>query len=278
MPETLKARVPYKSGTAASWASFNPILLAGEPGYETDTKILRIGDGSTAFVSLPAIDASGATPAPASRIISTGTGLTGGGDLSTNRSLALTGQALALHNLATAGLVTRTGVAAFAARSVAGTANQIAVTNANGVAGNPTLALVLPTQIEAEAGTDANKPMPSLRVRQAIDARAMPLEPGYASAMTLVTPSNTHTFFHGLGVVPRLVEVRLVCISADTGFGIGTHILVATHQDSSSNGLTIWTNTGNVGVQTAAYYPVFSPFGYAYLDLSKWNLLVRAWA
>lgn len=42
-----------RRGTAAQWAAANPVLAAGEPGFETDTKIFRVGDGSTAFASLP---------------------------------------------------------------------------------------------------------------------------------------------------------------------------------------------------------------------------------
>lgn len=38
--------------TAANWTSANPTLLAGEIGYETDTKRQKIGDGSTAWTSL----------------------------------------------------------------------------------------------------------------------------------------------------------------------------------------------------------------------------------
>lgn len=45
--------------TSANWASTNPVLSLGEPGYTTDTKILKIGDGSTAWNSLPAF---GPTP------------------------------------------------------------------------------------------------------------------------------------------------------------------------------------------------------------------------
>lgn len=78
--------------------------------------------------------------APATRQISTGTGLTGGGDLSADRSLALTGQALALHNLATNGIIVRTGSGTVASRSLSAGAN-ISVTNADGVSGNPTIAV-----------------------------------------------------------------------------------------------------------------------------------------
>ena len=53
--------------------------------------------------------------------------------------VALTGQALAFHNLATNGLVARTASNTVAARSLAGTANRVTVTNGDGVAGNPTV-------------------------------------------------------------------------------------------------------------------------------------------
>jgi hypothetical protein len=46
------AKFQVRRGTAAQWAAANPVLLSGEPGYETDTKILRIGDGVTAFTAL----------------------------------------------------------------------------------------------------------------------------------------------------------------------------------------------------------------------------------
>lgn len=45
-------RIQYRRDTAANWTAANPILAAGEPGLETDTKKSKIGDGTTAWVSL----------------------------------------------------------------------------------------------------------------------------------------------------------------------------------------------------------------------------------
>jgi len=73
-----------------------------------------------------------------SRSIGTGTGLTGGGNLSADRTLSLTGQALAFHNLSGNGLVVKTGNGTAAVRSiVAGTG--ISVTNGDGVSSNITI-------------------------------------------------------------------------------------------------------------------------------------------
>lgn len=70
--------------------------------------------------------------------------------------------------LATNGILAKTGAGTAVARTIAGTANEISIANGDGVAGNPTIALVKPSQAEAEAGTDSNKPMTALRTAQAI--------------------------------------------------------------------------------------------------------------
>lgn len=41
-----------RRGTASLWTERNPILADGEPGYETDTGKLKMGDGETAWSSL----------------------------------------------------------------------------------------------------------------------------------------------------------------------------------------------------------------------------------
>lgn len=50
MPRTNLIKV--RRGTAAQWASADPTLASGELGYETDTNLLKIGDGTTAYSSL----------------------------------------------------------------------------------------------------------------------------------------------------------------------------------------------------------------------------------
>ena len=46
-------QIQYRRDTAARWASNNPILLSGEPGYESDTGRQKIGDGTRRWSSLP---------------------------------------------------------------------------------------------------------------------------------------------------------------------------------------------------------------------------------
>lgn len=50
----MATRMLQRRGTAAEWAAQNPILGDGEMGYETDTKVFKIGDGVTAWNALVA--------------------------------------------------------------------------------------------------------------------------------------------------------------------------------------------------------------------------------
>lgn len=45
--------IQLRRGTAAAWEAANPVLASGEQGYETDTRRLKIGDGTTAYNDLP---------------------------------------------------------------------------------------------------------------------------------------------------------------------------------------------------------------------------------
>jgi len=48
----MAVQIQMRRDTAANWTSGNPTLAAGELGLETDTKKIKMGDGSTAWTSL----------------------------------------------------------------------------------------------------------------------------------------------------------------------------------------------------------------------------------
>lgn len=117
-------------------------------------------------------------------------------DITDERGPLVSAMLDALARLSSNGLVTRTAAGTVAARSVAGTANQIAVTNGDAVAGNPTIAAVTASQGEAEAGTDTTKLMTAERTAQAI---AVLTEPGGLVPLATVSASGASEIdFEGL--------------------------------------------------------------------------------
>jgi hypothetical protein len=125
---------------------------------------------------------------PTSRVIASGTGLTGGGNLTADRTLALTGQALQLHNLTGEGLLVRADVGGYLLRELAGSGG-ITVTNPRGTAGNPTVAPTVATNGQAIAGTANDVLMTPLRVAEAIAALAS----GAAVSVDTFNASGTFT-------------------------------------------------------------------------------------
>lgn len=52
-------QIKLRRDTAAAFVSSNPVLGIGEPAYETDTKKLKIGDGTTAYTQLDYFSSGG---------------------------------------------------------------------------------------------------------------------------------------------------------------------------------------------------------------------------
>ena len=48
----MTTRIKLRRDTAANWTDANPILAAGEPGVETDTGLLKIGEGTLSWSEL----------------------------------------------------------------------------------------------------------------------------------------------------------------------------------------------------------------------------------
>ena len=46
-------RILLRRDNSANWTYNDPVLLSGEPGFETDTYKLKIGDGQTPWTALP---------------------------------------------------------------------------------------------------------------------------------------------------------------------------------------------------------------------------------
>jgi len=88
MSTTVKVQIQQRIDTASNWTTANPTLLAGEVGWESDTKKYKIGTGSTAWASLAYAPGSG--------------GYTAGTGVSISASNVITASAVALTTVQTA--------------------------------------------------------------------------------------------------------------------------------------------------------------------------------
>lgn len=80
--------IQVRRDTAANWTATNPTLASGEPGYETNTGLLKIGDGATAWNSLAYFSGSSAVSSVFGR---TGAVVAANGDYEGVVASALTG-------------------------------------------------------------------------------------------------------------------------------------------------------------------------------------------
>lgn len=97
-------QIQLRRGDSTSWAESNPVLAPGEAAVETDTGRMKVGDGLLPWTdldyfpssvdsdqvigSIPPSQVTG-TAVVQSRVVGSGTGLVGGGDLSTDRTLGI---------------------------------------------------------------------------------------------------------------------------------------------------------------------------------------------
>jgi hypothetical protein len=164
--------------------------------------------------------------------VATNNGVTGG-TITTTGTIGLTGNALSLHNLATNGVIARTAANTVTARTITGTANQVTVTNGNGVAGNPTLSL--PQNIHTAA-------------TPTFGATTINGNLGIRAAATATTSTQIPVFIADPSATTRTIVTRTPAqLRSDIGAGTGNGTVTSIATNNGITGGTI-TGTGTIGL------------------------------
>jgi len=138
---------------AADWKQglvYDSTLSA--PHYSNGTSWVRLSDYDADVAAIAALSTTGliartGAGTAATRTVTgpaAGITVTDGDGVAGNPTLGLANDLAALEGLGSTGIAVRTAADTWAQRTVTGTANQITVTDGDGVAGNPTLALANP--------------------------------------------------------------------------------------------------------------------------------------
>lgn len=140
-------------------------LATKQPLSAQLTSIAGVGDGIIVHTAVDTFTPRSLTQPAAGIIISNSNGVSG------NPTFALANDLAAVEALASAGMVARTAADTWTTRTITGTANQITVSNGDGVAANPTISL--PATINVTTGVQINSRNVSEVFIQSIDATGL---------------------------------------------------------------------------------------------------------
>jgi len=171
-------------------------------------------------------------------------------------TVGLTGQALALHNLATNGLIARTGSGTVAGRTITWSGNGGTVTNGDGVAGNPTIQLSIgtgPTQVAAGDHTHSG------------------LLPAGASGQTLRHDgsswvSNSRLYNNGANIGIGTITPTALLHTNGTGTGEGNVLFVGSYKSTSPGNVPV-SGTGT----RMMWYPDKAAFRVGHVTGTHWD-------
>lgn len=106
----------------------------------------------------------------------------------------------------------------------------------------------------------------------------------YTSSDLTITPNSPLSLTHGLGVIPKSVQLLLICQTAELGYSPGDVVDVSGYQGNSdsaaSSGITmkLTTTAINARVFSSFYVGNFNTGGLATATAANWRLRIRVFS
>jgi hypothetical protein len=103
----------------------------------------------------------------------------------------------------------------------------------------------------------------------------------FVSGLYPFPPINTdYAVAHGLGVIPTLVEVCMVCVQAEYGYSVGDEMPMVYSDGDAARWSTVYFNSSVIGFNTTNTGPAFknrAGAGGVIGTNARWNIRFRAW-
>lgn len=115
-----------------------------------------------------------------------------------------------------------------------------------------------------------------------VEGSVVPFTKQFSSTGLSLTANTLHTLAHSFGAVPKLVQLRIVCATAEGNYSIGDEVVMAiTEFDGvTQQGFGCKVDATNVSVRTGAGQRIMNDGSTASFvtTLASWTLSVFAWA
>lgn len=140
------------------------------------------------------------------------------------------------------------------------------------------------SQVQAETGTDNTTVMTPLRTAQAI-ASLGTFTKEYISPNQTITTGSSDTMNHGLGEVPKVLQLELECVTAEYNYSVGD--VVIANMNSSTSGTnrhnSVYTTSTQIVIRYSAVSTCFTTAdkvtgSSVALTNTNWRFRVRAYA
>ena len=115
-----------------------------------------------------------------------------------------------------------------------------------------------------------------------VEGSVVPFTKQFASTGLSLTANTLHTLAHSMGAIPKLVQLRLVCATAEGNYSIGDEVVatVSDYDAATQCGFGLKVDATNVSVRTGAAHRIMNDASNAtfVITLANWTLSVYAWA